>query len=306
MSFTSKAGLASAALAVALASLPSGAADLGGRRGSIKDGYEPLPVAQSSAGPCYVRADVGYSSPNAPTVKWPVSSRTDTYNATDVNDRSTYVLIDQSYSFVGDKVSNVKIDDNWFGEAGFGCGSGSWGLRAELMFGFRGEQKITGTPRDYTVTEIVNATPTTPTPGQVDPLHTSLKTYTLMGNFYKDLGNYGGFVPYVGAGVGAAYHQLGDVYFTGNPLLVNRIKGANDLAFAWSLMAGVGYQVSDRAIIDLGYRYIDLGKAASERVDNSGNVNPRVTLNDITAHEFKVGLRYHFGSDCCAAPVSLK
>ena len=67
-------------------------------------------------------------------------------------------------------------------------------------------------------------------------------------------------------------------------------------------MAGIGYQISDRAIIDVGYRYLDLGDANSERVDSAGFVNPRVNVDDITSHEIKIGLRYHFGSsDCCAA-----
>jgi opacity protein-like surface antigen len=65
-------------------------------------------------------------------------------------------------------------------------------------------------------------------------------------------------------------------------------------------MAGVGYQLSDRAVLDFGYRYIDLGKATSERSDTAFFVNPRVVIRDMDAHEFKVGLRYHFGGgDCC-------
>ena len=43
------------------------------------------------------------------------------------------------------------------------------------------------------------------------------------------------------------------------------------------------------------------GKATSERHDNTGAINPRVYVHDIAAHEFKVGLRYHFGvTPCCA------
>ena len=302
MSFSLKAGLASAALAVAIVAVPAVAADLGGQRGSIKDGgYQPMPVIQQGpAGPCYFRADVGYSRSRNPSVNFPVSSRTDTTDLATGNTTSTF-------AFVGENVSNTKLENSWLGEAGVGCGSGSYGFRGELMLGARGERKLEGEPAAYTVTAVTIGNPPVVTPQPADPLHTTLKTYTAMANVYKDLGNFGGFVPYLGAGVGAAYHQVGDVYFTGNPLLVNRIKGANDLAFAWSLMAGVGYQVSDRAILDFGYRYMDLGKAASGRVDNAGFVNPRVNITDITAHEFKVGLRYHFGgSDCCSQGPSLK
>jgi opacity protein-like surface antigen len=177
---------------------------------------------------------------------------------------------------------------------------GHAGVRVEAVLGYRGNRKIDGEPGNFTVTNpgpvVVN------NGGAIDPLHTSLTTYTMMINGYKDLGNFGGFVPYVGAGIGAAYHKLDDVYFTGNANLTNRIRGDNDLAFAWSLMAGVGYQISDRAILDVGYRYIDLGTISSQRSDSGGFVNPAVKIDDLTAHEVKVGLRYHFGGgDCCEA-----
>ena len=173
------------------------------------------------------------------------------------------------------------------------------------MLGYRGDRDFVGQPGFYDPGPVVgtdtSVTPYTPETYD-DPMHFSLKTYTLMLNVYKDLGNYLGFTPYIGAGIGAAYHQMSGVYFTGNPNLTNTIEGRNDLAFAWAVMAGVGYQVSDRAILDFGYRYIDLGKASSGRVDNAGFVNPRVNVDDISAHEFKVGLRYHFGqADCCGA-----
>ena len=69
----------------------------------------------------------------------------------------------------------------------------------------------------------------------------------------------------------------------------------------------MAYQLSERAIMDVGYRYIDMGKAKSGRVDSAGFVNPRVVFDDIAAHEIKVGIRYHFGSDSsCCNTVSFK
>ena len=44
-----------------------------------------------------------------------------------------------------------------------------------------------------------------------------------------------------------------------------------------------------------------LDGAAITNGDNAGNWNPRVSIDDLTSHEIKVGLRYNFGaSDCCA------
>lgn len=268
MQLTTKTGLAAALLAFSAGVSPASAADLGG---SIKDGYVAPPHLGAPVGSCYFRSDVGYSFSGTPDVDWPVT--------------------DNNGNLITDDVTNVDIDNTWFTESGLGCGSGSRGFRGEVMLGFHGERDIDGEPGPW------NPGP----PVTADPLHTSVKSYTAMVNGYKDLGNFGGFTPYLGAGVGVAYNILEDVSFTGNPNLVNQIRGDRDLAFAWSLMAGVGFQISERTILDVGYRYIDMGKAESQNIDSAGFFNPRVDVDDIDAHEIKVGLRYHFGaSDCCA------
>jgi len=234
------------------------------RGGSLKDDYVPyVRDVSSGAGPCYFRADVGYSVSSDPEARWAVTNAGGT--------------------FIGDSVNGENLEDSWFGEAGVGCGKGSSrGLRAELMLGVHSSRDFNGQPLPL---------PTAP----VDPMHFSLRTYTAMLNVYKDLGSYGRFTPYVGAGVGAAYHEMSEVYFTGNPLLVNRIRGNSDLSLAWSLMAGFGYRISERAILDVGYRFIDLGTIESDRADSAGFVNPAVHVDDLYAHEIKVGLRYSFG-----------
>jgi opacity protein-like surface antigen len=317
MKLVSLAGVASAALAIAVsAPAPAFAADLGGYRGSTKDGYvAPMPVVQHGpSGPCYFRADAGYSWSNDPEVKWPVNNIENNTNFDLIDPVTGLPTQTRTSTFLTDKVSNATIENTWLAEGGVGCSfGGSRGVRIEAVLGFRGGRKIDGEPGLFTTTDTVTVGGVTtpagaPVPPVVDPLHTSLKSYTLMLNAYKDFGNFGGFIPYVGAGIGAAYHQLDDVYFTGNPALTNRIKGDNDLAFAWSLMAGVGYQISDRAILDVGYRYIDLGTITSQRSDSAGFVNPAVKIDDLTSHEIKVGLRYHFGgNDCCdAKPASFQ
>lgn len=61
-------------------------------------------------------------------------------------------------------------------------------------------------------------------------------------------------------------------------------------------MAGAGFHLSERVILDLGYRFIDMGKAESGKADTSGFTNnPPLGVDELTAHEFKVGLRIHFG-----------
>jgi len=266
-------GVVAATLAAgALLAVPASAGDLYHRPGSIKD----APAMMSTAGPCYWRADVGYSWSNDPDVKWTV---TDPGTGT----------------FVTERVTNVQIDNTWFGETGFGCGSGSRGIRGELVYGYHGKRKIDGEPGPW------NPASTPPTP---DPLHTAVTTHTVMFNAFYDLGKWDRVVPYVGAGVGVAYNKTDEVYFTANPALTNRIEGDEKWSLAWSLMAGIGWQISERAILDIGYRYLDMGKANSGTIDTAGFTNPPVRLDDLTAHEFKIGLRYHFGGG--AAPHMMK
>jgi len=300
------AGFATAALTLSALATPAHvlAADL---HGSIKDGgyVEALPSVRRSvaAGPCYFRGDVGASISSDPTTHWPVSNEVydQDYNGNGIIDEE-----DVFFEHVGDQVRNVDLDNTWLAEVGVGCGSGSRGLRGEITFGFRGKQDFYGEPEIYNGTMVGQPNGFLP-PDIEDPMHTSIQSHTMMINGYWDFGNIRGFVPYVGAGVGAAWHQVDEVYFTENPNLTNRIEENEEVSFAWAVMAGVGYQVSNRAILDVGYRYIDMGEVKSGRVDNAGFVNPAAEYKDLNAHEIKVGLRYHFGSagGCCQT-MSLK
>jgi opacity protein-like surface antigen len=174
-----------------------------------------------------------------------------------------------------------------------GCGSGWRGIRGEFMIGYHGKRNIDGTPGPWN--------PST-TPPSADPLHTSVETTTLMFNGYYDIARFDRITPYVGAGVGLAYNKAGSVSFTGNPALVNVIEGDGRWSLAWSLMAGIGWHLSERTTLDIGYRYLDMGKAETGTVDNLGFTNPSVRINELTAHEFKLGLRFAFGGGeaCCA------
>jgi opacity protein-like surface antigen len=160
---------------------------------------------------------------------------------------------------------------------GFGCGSGPRGIRAEVMFDWRADRDVTG----------VLAAPIG------GSLSTSIQTSTIMFNAYDDLGHWGSFVPYVGAGVGVVRNEMDGVTFSSSP---NTQFGDTNWSLAWSLMAGAGFQLTERVILDLGYRFIDMGRAQSGTADTSGFANnPPLRVDDLTAHEFKVGLRYHFG-----------
>ncbi len=235
----------------------------------LPDYVPPPPPAAAPVGNCYVRGDVGYS--------W----------ALDPN--ATYVG-----NAVNPDVFNATMDNEWLFEAGVGCAAG-YGFRGELVLGYRAKRDFRGD-----VDIVINNVPVDP------PISTSIATYTAMLNVYYDFATYGAFTPYVGAGIGAAYHIMDDVIID-HPASPNPQFGDENLSLAWSLMAGVAYRLGARTTLDIGYRYINMGKARSLHADSAFAWNPRLEVDDIAEHEFKIGLRYQFGGGCCAAaPEPLK
>ncbi len=122
-------------------------------------------------------------------------------------------------------------------------------------------------------------------------------------NVYADLGTWYGFTPYVGAGVGFADKRMSRNY-TQTTCIIDDCDGtpgtgprepafrANHsvMTFAWALTAGVSYEVGAGVSLDAAYRYIDLGSIRSG-LDSYGGLT---RLKDLSANEFRVGLRYRF------------
>jgi len=117
---------------------------------------------------------------------------------------------------------------------------------------------------------------------------------TAMLNVYADLGTYGGFTPYVGAGVGVAHNVLGSYTRTSVDALgvvtQERLAGGGGYSFAWALMAGVGYKLSDSFTLDLGYRYVSLGDVKTRGYASGAGGD----VESIGAHEVRLGVRYAF------------
>ncbi|MDD7911924.1 porin family protein [Pseudovibrio exalbescens] len=139
-------------------------------------------------------------------------------------------------------------------------------------------------------------------PGIAQSVETaSLDVWTILWNVYADLGNYRGFTPYVGAGIGASYVSYDDIRYV-NP---NGAEGGypsdGKWNFSWAAMAGVGYAITPSWHLDAGYRYLWIGDGKSANFSSNG-VNDHIKYEDLAAHEFRVGLRYEFGQENAFAP----
>ena len=87
-----------------------------------------------------------------------------------------------------------------------------------------------------------------------------------------------GFRPYAGLGLGVATHTA---EITGSSVVFGKGEAS---VFAYQVLAGVGYPLSDRAEILLGYRYFGTGE---------GDYGQGVSITPAN-HSFEIGVLYSF------------
>ncbi|PVZ89376.1 porin family protein [Serratia sp. S1B] len=117
----------------------------------------------------------------------------------------------------------------------------------------------------------------------------STKVQTVMLNGYYDFKNKSAFTPYVSLGLGNASLKTTVHDDTG----YSKTKTNND--FAWSVGLGVAYTINPNFSVDLGYRYLDAGKASvSDSLTNGSATLSMNTKAQISSNDVTLGLRYAF------------
>jgi opacity protein-like surface antigen len=151
-----------------------------------------------------------------------------------------------------------------------------------------------------------------PLPGDVLQANTRYSGYLSSGvglaNMYIDLGNWRGFTPYIGGGIGFARNEISGLHTATIGSLTDAVTGAvitqatsatspdhSQWDLAWALMAGFSYDLNDSMKLDVGYRYIDLGGSVSSSSGPlnciCGAIGQPLQIHDLSANEFRVGLR---------------
>jgi opacity protein-like surface antigen len=139
--------------------------------------------------------------------------------------------------------------------------------------------------------------------------------WVTMVNAYLDLGTWWCLTPFVGVGVGGAYHtvhSVTDIGFITGPGTTGFGYASEDeyskWQFAWAAHAGVAYNVTNTFKVELAYRYLNMGNAQSAIVDCNGvtcsGTGPRAyyTLTDFESHDFKIGVRFMLAPDLPPPP----
>jgi opacity protein-like surface antigen len=173
---------------------------------------------------------------------------------------------------IGDLVSTFPLptstDVSEVATVGAGGGYKAGWFRADVTIDYAGKAKFTG---DYVLPEAFTG---------------KLESWTALANIYLDLGTWNGLTPYIGVGAGAVTFRAYD-YQAPNGILTVDYQSHTD--FAWAYMAGVAWCFAPRWLVDFSYRYLNLGEATFNPL-----LANELILRDITANEFRIGLRYNF------------
>jgi opacity protein-like surface antigen len=191
---------------------------------------------------------------------------------------------------VNNSVQNVGLGFDSSGLFGLGIGY-NWNewLRFDLTgeyrsrANFHGSQVITSGGNTYT-----------------DEYSGSKSEWLFLANAYVDLGTWGGFTPFIGAGVGGArvtIHGFQDVCTVCAGGSVAFGDDHSQWNFAWALHAGLAYKITKNTTFELAYRYVNLGDAQSGDLyayDGTNNIDNPMKFENLTSHDIKVGLRFNF------------
>lgn len=233
---------------------PAFAADI--YDGGLKGGYEVPPPPEDRG--FYFKGYVGQANPDTGNM-W-----NDTFERADFN------------------VHHNDIKSSPLYGIGFGWQARHW-LRFDLTGEYRGD------------TTYFASDSNTQFGGNVNEYTADMKSWLGLANAYIDMGNWCGFTPFVGAGIGfssISVEGLKDVNVPQGGVAFGEDK--NTTNFAWALYAGASFDVTSQVVIDLTYRYADLGNAKSGTVTAFDGADRYAghQIKDITSNDLLLGVRY--------------
>lgn len=296
--------LAMAGALLAGATTVAAAADL---RGPAPIGLPPppmaAPIAESSG--WYLRGDIGIAALNSGKYNYSDNQPGITFTSKDFQQQifggigvgyqfNSWLRFDVTGEYRGK--TGFSVHDEYSGRnVGQDCAGA---VNALLDCGFAGGNRNTG----------------------------GISSMVFLANAYLDLGTWYGLTPFVGAGVGVSQNRVSGLADQGYATQTTFNTGTNVVAagpftsptfgtagtgtkssFAYALMAGVSYDVTPNYKVELGYRYLNMGKFQSGTYTCAGGCGGTYSLQgrDLDAHEFRFGMRWMLGGPAVSsAPIA--
>jgi opacity protein-like surface antigen len=196
----------------------------------------------------------------------------------------------------GFAVNEKHLDDSAFAGVGAGYQFNNW-FRADVTGEYRTSQRYqaiesyTGVICDQSYTGY-------------DTYNGSIQSSVFLANGYVDFGHWGGWTPYVGAGVGVSYNHVASLTDVGAGSTAWNGAGNGGLgwapdkttgSFAWAAMAGVSFDITHNLKLDINYRYLDMGDAVSGPIKCTESCAAETQKYHLASNDVRIGLRYMFG-----------
>ena len=114
--------------------------------------------------------------------------------------------------------------------------------------------------------------------------------------------DWGVFTPYLGGGVGLSYNQIGRMTYRFPGLTRHKLSvtpSGSRIDFAFKVSVGTGIRLSKNLLLDISYRYSDLGRIETDSGNMFMDILPDgIDIGETSApfrtHGFVVGFRYLF------------
>ena len=200
----------------------------------------------------------------------------------------------------------------------FGIGVGyqfnNW-FRADVTAEHRGSANYNAVASYFSaaVAPATNACSSPAPGGRCPDLYTGQVSSTaFLANGYFDLGTWSNLTPYVGLGVGLANVRTSawvdkSIGNTGGGYAGDTAR----TSFAWAAMAGLSYAVTQNAKLELGYRYMDLGRVTAGAIicQPPGVLGcpQEIQKFRLASHDLRLGMRWNLsdfgGSQQTYAPA---
>jgi opacity protein-like surface antigen len=110
--------------------------------------------------------------------------------------------------------------------------------------------------------------------------------------------------PFFGAGMGLSYNEIGEMTLEFPGLRQPRYSvtpGGSNLDFAWAVSAGLAFEVSDTLVLDVAWRYSDLGTVETDQGTLFNQFSTRTsefeigkTEAELTSQSVSVSARFRF------------
>jgi opacity protein-like surface antigen len=253
---------------------------------------EPQPAPVEFNG-WYLRGDVGVGA-NA----WAPAMATTPNPLAGTNPGGFAYSAEASQTF-----NNTTISASEMYDVGVGYRFNPW-LRGDVTLEYRGGSQFQSL---YTLND-----PTPPTTQYADFYRGNIDSVIGLVNAYVDIGTWYGMTPYVGGGVGFSHNMVsgftdqGFGYYNGAPLGAagGYFSNASENNFAWALMAGVDFNVTQNLKLELGYRYLDYGKfttGTSNCLNGTGGFTCSggsytvYSTRTLASNDFRLGLIWMIG-----------